>query len=233
MMRHPSIMFVCTANVCRSQYAHYIAESTVTNGLLSHLPKLDVQISSSGVFAISGEPICEIILPDDLRHSQNSSEIFNTTSINEDSLILVMEQRHQSELIKQWPTLRPRIFVLRNAVALLQRLVPGVQDESIFDLERLDQYAGFATPKLPTTLIDRWSWILQELDANRGMLPFVGDLSFSERFDIPDVHGIPMISHDATQDLIEQSVGMLMESLDTILGASLVQESSPETEGIR
>lgn len=233
MTFQPRITYVCTANVCRSQLAHYLTQQRLEENPQLHLNKLGVEVSSSGVLALPGQTICDQVLPGEFITSESLSKLFNAEMIDENSLILVMEQKHQSELIKQFPRLRQQIFVLRTATEIIDKLALGIEDNSIFEAVDPEVNPGFSSPPLPDTLQERWQWMLIELDAHRGMLPFLGNIAPSERFDVPDAHDQPLTEHEYVRDLIHQSVGMLMESLEKVLGAQSMQGQSFETEGIR
>jgi len=105
-----SVIFVCTANICRSPMAE---------GLLKKLlgPEIESwRIESAGTWAYSGQPASTRVMQvlekrgvflDDHRSRSVDEELLNSFN-----LILVMEKGHKEALVAEFPDLAGRIYLL-------------------------------------------------------------------------------------------------------------------------
>ncbi|MCS6711611.1 hypothetical protein JSY14_06060 [Brachybacterium sp. EF45031] len=111
-----SVLFVCTANICRSAYAEILLQWLV--------PSLDVR--SAGVYALRGTPMDEpmkgeverrgIPAPDKRGHQLRPSDVA------EADLILVMDENHREFLLQEYPRSLKKVGLL----GAIDTLVPIV-----------------------------------------------------------------------------------------------------------
>jgi len=109
----PSVLFVCTANICRSPMAM---------GLWRNKVGYDTgwQIESAGTWSIEGAPAAEntlIVLAMrgvDLR--EHRSQGISLALLHRFNLILVMESGHKEALSVEFPDIAPRVFLFSEMV---------------------------------------------------------------------------------------------------------------------
>lgn len=232
MTGNPQILFICSANVCRSQRAKLFANRQLASGNYSGLQEIRLAIESAGVHAVSGEPSCDFMCRDFLEFVDKASEPFTTDLVTNQTLIFVMEQKLQAEVVKQAPSVRQQVYMLKMAAAIAKKIESGIADLSLFSHESDEVIDGFQSPPLPDRPNERWSWIMQEMDAQRSLLPNLGEKLSENRFDIQDSHGSSEDFHASTRDLVDESVGMLMEALEMILRAPTLSLRKIGIEGL-
>jgi len=109
----PSVLFVCTANICRSPMAMGLWQTKVRSDP-SWL------IESAGTWSIEGVPAAEntlIVLAMrgvDLRGHR--SQIISPELLRGFNLILVMESGHKEALGVEFPDIAPKVFLLSEMV---------------------------------------------------------------------------------------------------------------------
>jgi protein-tyrosine phosphatase len=105
-----NILVVCAGNICRSPTAEYLLK----NKLKDKLEKISV--SSAGLTALVGKPAeataSSIALTNNIDMNEHQGRQLNSTLIAENDLILVMEERHLSDLLGQYPQARGKTFLL-------------------------------------------------------------------------------------------------------------------------
>ena len=103
-----TILVVCAGNICRSPTAEY--------WLKSKLAQSHINVSSAGLTALVGkgaEPTASnIALADNIDMSGHQARQLSPALILENDLILVMEKRHLSDLLRQYPQARGKTFLL-------------------------------------------------------------------------------------------------------------------------
>lgn len=115
-----SILFVCTANVSRSPYAHYRTLEIFGDQLAC---------ASAGIPGTDGrvmDPAMEAELPfedgDALAHR---SRRVTSDVLAASDLVLTMEFAHHMRLLDQWPQANDRVAGLRQFVDALARSAPS------------------------------------------------------------------------------------------------------------
>lgn len=113
-----SILFVCTANVSRSPYAHV---------RMSELfGQAGVRVASAGVPGTEGramDPAMEVLLPfEDEEALAHRSRILSAEILRESDVVLTMEFAHHMRILDQWPDAVGRVFGLRQFVDGLERV---------------------------------------------------------------------------------------------------------------
>ena len=107
-----SVLMVCAGNICRSPTAEYLLKSK----LQSSTAQNTVKISSAGLTALEGKSAdstaSSIAKTFDIDMTPHKGQQLNSKLINDNSLILVMEQRHLTDLLGRYPQARGKTFLL-------------------------------------------------------------------------------------------------------------------------
>ena len=110
----PSILFVCSANQCRSPMAEVLFEAF----LVEKGEREQWRVESAGVWAYDGARATmnaqEVMVERGLSLSQHLSQLASSSLLEQFDLTLVMEQRHKTVLQEQNPQLADRIYLLRE-----------------------------------------------------------------------------------------------------------------------
>jgi len=110
----PSILFVCTANICRSPLAMVLFREKVG---------LDVdnwRVESAGTWAYDGSPAAEmvrqVLSERGLDISDHRSRMVTKELLSNFDLILTMEQGHMEALKAEFPDLANRVYMLSEVI---------------------------------------------------------------------------------------------------------------------
>jgi protein-tyrosine-phosphatase len=110
----PSILFVCSANQCRSPMAEVLFRQLIEEKGEAD----DWRVESAGVWAYDGSRATtnaqKVMEERDLDLSQHLSQPADSTLLKQFDLTLVMEQRHKTILQEQNPQLADRIYLMRE-----------------------------------------------------------------------------------------------------------------------
>ncbi len=116
-----SVLFVCTANMCRSPMAEVLFEEIIQKEGEAE----DWWIDSAGVSAFDGEQATnntQIVATERGRDlSSHRSKLTTRPVVEPFSLVLVMEERHRGMLRDAYPELSERVF-------LLEEMIGGTED---------------------------------------------------------------------------------------------------------
>ncbi|MBQ4849212.1 low molecular weight protein-tyrosine-phosphatase [Pseudoalteromonas sp. MMG012] len=103
-----SILVICAGNICRSPTAEYI--------LKDKLQSKPIRVSSAGLTALEGKSAdataVELAQQKNIDMSAHKGRQLNSLLVAENSVILVMEQRHLSDLCNRYPQARGKTFLL-------------------------------------------------------------------------------------------------------------------------
>jgi protein-tyrosine-phosphatase len=112
----PSILFVCSANQCRSPMAEVLFEAL----LEQHGERDKWRVESAGVWAYNGARATtnaqKAMQERGLDLSRHVSQPAERTLLKQFNLIVVMEVEHKSVLQQSHPDLAERIFTIRELV---------------------------------------------------------------------------------------------------------------------
>ncbi|MBN2549980.1 MAG: hypothetical protein JXB15_12530 [Anaerolineales bacterium] len=109
-----SVLFICSANICRSPMAMGLLKIKVKD------EADDWKIESAGIWAYSGDPAAvntQIIIKargGDV--SSHRSQPITTSLVEAFNLILVMERGHKEALRAAFPEYAPRIFLMSEMI---------------------------------------------------------------------------------------------------------------------
>ena len=103
-----SILVVCAGNICRSPTGEYL--------LKDKLADIDIKVSSAGLTALVGKgaeaTATSIALTNNIDMSGHKGRQLSSGLSADNDLILVMEERHLSDLLGQYPQARGKTFLL-------------------------------------------------------------------------------------------------------------------------
>lgn len=116
-----SIVFLCTANICRSAYADLAARHANVPGL---------KFSSAGTHAQVGDHM-DPPMADELRRRGISTrghraQRLSTKMVRDADLILVMSSAHREFVLEEWPGATRRTFLMGHAARVARQLDDGV-----------------------------------------------------------------------------------------------------------
>ena len=110
----PSVLFVCTANICRSPMAEALLKEKVKN-----LPDAEKwHIASAGTWADDGNPAAlftqQLLLERGIDIRAHRSQPVSRDLLEEFNLILTMERNHKEALNIEFPEYAGRIFMISD-----------------------------------------------------------------------------------------------------------------------
>jgi len=112
----PSILFVCTANICRSPLALALFRQKISNDPDASLWRLD----SAGTWAPEGEPASgksQYLLSQKGINIQNHrSKIVNPEMLRSFNLILTMERGHKEALQNEFPEIKSKVYMISEMI---------------------------------------------------------------------------------------------------------------------
>jgi sulfate adenylyltransferase len=119
------ILFVCTANICRSPSAEALARA---EGLA------DVAFSSAGTHARDGDPInADMVaaLPATLDTSDFRSRRLTTAMLEDADLVLTMETAQRTFVLDDHPAMFRKVFTLGQLAKALELMPDGLGREAV------------------------------------------------------------------------------------------------------
>lgn len=119
------VLFVCTANICRSAYAEAIATAAGMPGL---------EFSSAGTqgWVDHGmDPPMAAVLPTGVDASQHHGRQLTRARAEQADLVVALSIRHRAFVLDEWPTLARKTFVIGHVARELASLPPGSAPEAV------------------------------------------------------------------------------------------------------
>jgi protein-tyrosine-phosphatase len=109
-----SVLFICTANICRSPMAEGLMKALVKDSQDTW------RIGSAGTWTVEGEPAAvisnEIMNERGIDLSAHRSRIVTPNMMKEYQLVLTMEHGHKEALSIEFKAINPRIFLLSEMI---------------------------------------------------------------------------------------------------------------------
>ncbi|WP_125780860.1 low molecular weight protein-tyrosine-phosphatase [Pseudoalteromonas rubra] len=103
-----SVLMVCAGNICRSPTAEYV--------LRNKLEGRDIKVTSAGLTALvdkqADSMAQELASQNGIDMSAHKGQQVSTSLVTQNSVILVMEQRHLEDLCSRYPQARGKTFLL-------------------------------------------------------------------------------------------------------------------------
>jgi len=161
------VLYVCTANICRSASGEQLLRAAVAaDPLLS-----GIEVSSAGTRATAGAPGCSRA-PALVGHAQDHrSRRLVPSLLAEADLVLTAAREHRAEAVTLDPGCRSRAFTIVQA----GRIADWMRAQGVLEAGRRHRDGPPApddphaqVPPLPSEVEQRWSWLVEEMDAARG-----------------------------------------------------------------
>jgi sulfate adenylyltransferase len=134
------VLFVCTANICRSPYLELRARQ-----LLGDDP--GVEVASAGTRGFDASPVSDTMAAEFTRHGTDTSgfrsRIATGAMIDEADLVLTAEATHRAQLLEDRPAAFRKIFTLGQFVASAQAADPSLRGR--------DLVASLSTRRVPAS----------------------------------------------------------------------------------
>ena len=114
------VLFVCTANICRSAYADVVARGAGVPG---------VAFASAGTHALVGRPMDPPMAALAASHGDPAAHEAHRLSrdlVAEADLILAMDAGHRRYILEEWPEFGPKTFLFGHAARKLADPPPGM-----------------------------------------------------------------------------------------------------------
>ena len=110
------IMFVCTGNTCRSAMAEGLAKKEIEN------KGLDINVSSSGIFAMEGEHASynsvAIMKEYDVDILMHKAMPIEKANIEKMDLILCATMSQKNQVIARYPDLKDKVYTMKEYAGL-------------------------------------------------------------------------------------------------------------------
>ena len=172
------VLYVCTANICRSPSA----AALLTDAVSAHPSLAALEVRSAGTAALAGAAGCDVAPALVDRWQAHRSTPLTAELIAGADLVLTAAREHRGVVLAQHPEARSRTFTIRQA----GRIAQWMTDSGVVEVARqragLEHGAGWAerfapddprgsVAALPDEPVQRWAWLVDELDAGRGVAP--------------------------------------------------------------
>ncbi len=119
-----SVLFVCSANICRSPMAMGLMRARVAQSID------DWRIESAGVWAEEGHSAAfytrRVLEDRDIGVGDHSSRLITPDLVRDFDLILVMERNHKEALRAAFPEYSSRIYMLSEMVGRINDIVDPI-----------------------------------------------------------------------------------------------------------
>jgi sulfate adenylyltransferase len=135
------VLFVCTANICRSPFMELTARALAGNARIS--------FTSAGTHGFDASPMDDAlvgVLADGVDATGFRSRPLTRELLAEADLVLTAEAAHRSFILDDQPELFRKVFTLGQAAEAVARLEPGLTPAEV--VARLGAARGIADPAL-------------------------------------------------------------------------------------
>jgi sulfate adenylyltransferase len=122
------VLFVCTANICRSPYLELRARQLLG-------PGSGVEVSSAGTRGFDAEPVSDTMEAEFSRHGTDTSAFRSRTAtadlVDQADLVLTAEADHRTRLLEDRPAAFRKIFTLGQFVASARAVDPALRGRDL------------------------------------------------------------------------------------------------------
>lgn len=121
------VLFVCTANICRSAYADVVARSRGIGG---------IEFLSAGTHALVGQPIDPPIanqVADPADPSSHRAQQLTRELVESANLILAMGSEHRRYILDEWPSAARKTFIIGHAAREVASIPAGAELHDVVD----------------------------------------------------------------------------------------------------
>ncbi|MGN6129389.1 MAG: hypothetical protein ACTHOK_03520 [Nocardioidaceae bacterium] len=136
------VLFVCTANICRSAYADLLSRHLLGGGA-------GVEVASAGTRAVEGEPVDEemaaLLRARGIDPTTHRSRRLSLRTVGEHDLVVTAEVAHRSFILDDRPAVFRRLFTLGQ----LDRTLDGLPDDLPDDLRGRELIAAAGQAAVP------------------------------------------------------------------------------------
>lgn len=139
------VLFVCTANICRSATAEALGRQHVPDGT-------DLVFTSAGTHGYLDSPInpdMTAALPTDLDVSEFRSRRLTANMLEEADLVLTAEAAHRAFILDDHPAMFRKVFTLGQFAAAVANAPAGLNRREL--LAHVAEARGHADPALDVT----------------------------------------------------------------------------------
>ncbi|KAA1162944.1 MULTISPECIES: low molecular weight protein-tyrosine-phosphatase [Pseudoalteromonas] len=124
-----SVLVVCAGNICRSPTAEYV--------LKKKLEGKNIKVSSAGLTALEGKAADatakQIAQAYDINMDAHQGRQLTSALVAQNSVILVMEERHLNDLHSRYPQARGKTFLLGKWINNAEIPDPYRQSQEAFE----------------------------------------------------------------------------------------------------
>lgn len=124
-----SVLVVCAGNICRSPTAEYV--------LKQKLEGKNIKVSSAGLTALEGKPADatakQIAQANGVNMDAHQGQQLTSTLVAQNSVILVMEERHLNDVHARYPEARGKTFLLAKWINNAEIPDPYKQSQEAFE----------------------------------------------------------------------------------------------------
>ena len=122
------VLFVCTANICRSPYLELRARQLLG-------PGSGVEVSSAGTHGFDDSPVSDTMEAEFARHDTDTAAFRSRAAtadlVDEADLVLTAEADHRARLLEDRPAAFRKIFTLGQFVASARAADPGLRGRAL------------------------------------------------------------------------------------------------------
>lgn len=123
-----SLAFICTANICRSAYAHYGFQSLLSSS--GSLIRSPISVDSAGLNGLVGYSMDQPMRNHYEQKYQLDAGAHQAKQLTEDfvaaqDLLLVMTEDHRKQLLRYHPSAFHKTFLLTEFIHIAEQLPPG------------------------------------------------------------------------------------------------------------
>jgi sulfate adenylyltransferase len=140
------VLFVCTANICRSPYLELRARQLLG-------PASGVEVSSAGTHGFDASPVSDTMAEEFTRHGTDVDGFRSRTATGEmvdaADLVLTAEAGHRTQLLEDRPAAVRKIYTLGQFVAGVRAMDPSLRGR-----ELLEAVQSRRVPALPDDDVD-------------------------------------------------------------------------------